>query len=81
MAHIDNAGPSPSMRSTQGVRENVNETAPDADVLLLQAWETNRSMHLGTMLRIQQILRASRQQAAKSTVKLTPRRGAVRIKT
>lgn len=45
--------------SPQTPRETTDNPTSAADFLLLKTWETDRSMHLGTMLRVRQLRRAN----------------------
>jgi hypothetical protein len=54
--------------------QTAKDTASAADLLMLEAWEINRSMHLGIMLRIRQIRRSSAGLASEIATELADRR-------
>ncbi len=59
MAHIGQVDPPPCTQATQRALQSVRDARSVADLLLLDAWLIDRSMHLGMMLRIRQINRAN----------------------
>jgi hypothetical protein len=74
MAHVGVAGPPPYTRALSRALQSAESTASAADLLLLEAWETNKPMHLGIMLRIRQIRRANPQLSTEIAAELTMRR-------
>jgi hypothetical protein len=52
-------GPLPRTQALHRALQGAASKAVVADLLLLEAWEANRSMDLGIMLRVRQIRRAN----------------------
>ena len=51
----------PYTQALRRVLQTTDNASSSADLLLLEAWESDRSMHLGIMLRVRQIRRANPQ--------------------
>lgn len=76
MDHIDAAGFSSRTRAVHDLLRAVGGNALAADLRFLEAWESNRSMHLGIILRIQQIRRANPLLCIEIAAELATRRNA-----
>jgi hypothetical protein len=74
------AWPPPYTQALFRALQAAENTTTTADLLLLEAWEISRSMHLGIMLRIRQIRRANPQLAIEIAAELTDRRTTTRTK-
>ena len=59
----------PYTQSPQREVRTPSDRTHNADLLFLEAWEVNRSMNLGVMLRIRQIRRANPQLPAEIAAK------------
>jgi hypothetical protein len=77
MAYTGMAGP-PSTLALRRALKTANNPASVADLVFLEVWEAERSMDLGTMLRIRQIRRANPQLSTEIAEELTVRRKAIR---
>jgi hypothetical protein len=73
MVHTGAAGSPPYTQALSRALQSAENTASAADLLLLEAWETNKPMHLGIMLRIRQIRRANPQLSSEIAAELTTR--------
>jgi hypothetical protein len=66
MNQAETAAPQARKLAVERTLQATENATSTADLRLLAAWETNRSMHFGIMFRIRQIRRANPQLSAKT---------------
>jgi hypothetical protein len=63
------ANPLPDAQVARNALQMAQDETVHADLRFMEAWETQRSMHPGMMLRVRQIRRANPDLVAKVTMK------------
>ena len=64
----------PNTQALDRALQTAKNAASIADLFFLAAWEADRSMHIGIMLRIRQIRRANPQLSSEIAAELTNRK-------
>lgn len=80
MDHTGLNDPRPCTQALDRALQTAANTACIADLFFLEAWETDRSMHIGIMLRIRQIRRANPHLSSEIAAELTNRKKMTRAK-